>query len=163
MRVYAAMSGIPLADLPEIRRAWINELHEIDNLTLTLDDIKGESIEETRRLLAHALETPITFVGKQYSVTMEKQNLLSAQLGLYSLNVAAGATPTLTWNATGEPCEPWDFADLLSLSNAIAMHVTPLAQLQRDVEVSINEAATEDDVNTAVTNYAAALTSAISG
>ena len=162
MRRYAAMSGISITELPAKRKAWIAELRELDGHTLSLDDIKVEAIAETKELLTVALETPVEFNGKRYSVTLEKQNLLSAQLGLFGLNTQAGTPVPLHWNATGEPCEQWDFPDLLALSNRIAMHVTPLAQLQREAEMEINKCKTEEKVRAAITEYAAALSSGIS-
>lgn len=124
---------------------------------LTFDEIKAKAIGETREILAKTLEAPIRFNDKHYSVTLEKQNLLSAQLGLYGLNTQAGIETKLTWNATGEPCEPWTFEALLTLSNTIAAHVKPLAQLQREAEVSIGKAENEKEVRDVITEYAAAL------
>ena len=163
MRAYASMSGVSLAELPAMRKEWLAELRSIDGLTLSLDDVKAEAIAETKKLLANALETPIDFNGKKYSVTLEKQNLLSAQLGLFGLNSQAGSPMPLHWNATGEPCEIWEFPNLLALSNAIAAHVTPLAQLQREAEVEINDCDTEVKVRAAVAKYAIAISSGISG
>ena len=162
MATYAARAGHDPVKMPEIRRAWIAELRKLDGNAPTLDEIKSDAIMETRVLLEKALETPIRFKDRLYSVTLEKQNLLSAQLGLFGLNTQAGIQTDLTWNATGEPCDPWAFEDLLTLSNTIAAYVKPLAQLQRDAEVEINKSTTEGKVQKAVSAYAAALTSATS-
>ena len=157
---YAARAGHDPAEMPEMRRAWIAELRKLDGHAPTLEEVKAEAVAKTRLLLANALDTPIPFNGKLYSVTLEKQNLLSAQLGLFGLNAQAGNPIPLTWNATGEPCESWKFEDLLTLSNTIAAYVKPLAQLQRDAEVDINKCTTEVKVQKTVATYVAALTSA---
>jgi hypothetical protein len=153
MRVYAAMSNISLASLPDMRRAWINELRLIDGLSLSLDDIKFEAIMETKRLLARVLEIPIVFNDKQYSVTIEKQNLLSAQLGLFGLNSQAGIPMQLTWNSTGEECVPWEYENLLDLANTIALYVEPFVGAQRHVEVIIKDADSSESVNIALEKY----------
>jgi hypothetical protein len=161
MASYAAMAGIDPAELPGMRRAWIAELRGLEGNAPTLEEVKAEAIMESRLILAQTLETPIEFSGKLYSVTLEKQNLLSAQLGLFGLNAQAGAPTPLTWNATGEPCEPWEFEQLLTLSNTIAAHVKPLAQMQRDAEVNINKAKNEKEVRNVLTKYADALDKAV--
>ena len=99
-----------------------------------------DGIMQTHKILAEALQVPIEHRDRKYSVTMEKQNLLSAQLGLYGLNTQAGIPTELSWNATGEVCEPWEFPALLELANAMKSYVAPLAQMQREAEVDIRNA-----------------------
>ena len=103
-------------------------------------------IMQTHKLLAEALQTPIEHKGRRFAVTKEKQNLLSAQLGLFGLNSQAGIPMELSWNATGEVCEPWEFPALLELANVMAAYVEPLAQKQREVEVRIKQSKTEREV-----------------
>ena len=153
MAEYSRISGIDVVLLPDMRRAWFAELRELEGNPLTLDEIKAGAIVETRFMLGRILETPISFKGKLYSVTLEKQNLLSAQLGIFGLNKQSGIPTELSWNATGQSCEPWKFEDLLALSNAIREHVKPLAQMQRDAEVSIKKSKSEKDVRNVITKY----------
>ena len=160
MASYAARAGINPEELPGMRRVWIAELRGLQGLTPTLEEVKAEAILETKGLLMQVLEKPIMWNGKPYSVTLEKQNLLAAQLGLFGLNEQAGIPTELSWNATGEACEPWTFEDLLTLSNAIAAHVKPLAALQRDAELDINNSENADKALAIVVEYAAALSAA---
>lgn len=161
-RNYAKAAGIEITDIPDMRRSMELEIRTLEGNPPSLDEIKADAIMVTRFLLVKALENPITFNGKQYSVTLEKQNLLSAQLGIFGLNTQAGIPTELTWNATGQPCEPWTFEDLLALSNAMRMHVTPLVQKQRDTEVSIKKARTEKEVQNVITKYTKQLDGATS-
>ena len=157
MASYATMAGLDPDTLPETRKGWLAELRKLEGHAPTLEEVKTEAIIETRIMLSKTLENPIPFKGKLYSVTLEKQNLLAAQLGLFGLNEQAGIPTELSWNATGEACVPWTFEDLLTLSNTIATYVKPLAQHQRDAELAILGSKTEDKVRSAVTKYVAAL------
>ena len=112
-----------------------------------------DGIVLTHKILAEALQVPIGHRDRKYSVTMEKQNLLSAQLGLYGLNAQAGIPTELSWNATGEVCEPWEFPALLELANAMKAYVTPLAQMQREAEVLIRNSKSESEVQTHVEKF----------
>jgi hypothetical protein len=127
-----------------------------------LHTLKSQVITQTHALLALTLETPMEFNNKLYSVTLEKQNLLSAQLGLFMLNSQtnipiADIPMQLTWNTTGEECIPWEFEDLLTLANAIAMHVEPFVKAQRHAEVIIKSAETAEAINAAMEEYKATL------
>ena len=150
---YARMAGIEVSSINSLRKEWIKKLRDLEGHALSLEEAKEEAITETKELLAELLEMPMPFNGKQYTVSMEKQNLLSAQLGLWALNSQAGVPMELTWNATGEPCEPWEPENLLGLANAVALYVEPFVQKQRDAEVEIKKSKSKDKVNTVTEKY----------
>ena len=118
-----------------------------------LENHQKEAIIQTHVILAETLQTPIEHKGRYFSVTMEKQNLLSAQLGLFGLNKQVGIPMELSWNATGEICEPWEFPNLLNLANAMAAYVEPLVQMQRETEVKIKQAKDETEVQSHVERF----------
>lgn len=144
-------------DNEQVRKATQEELdqefNELQNKNL--DSIKSNKISQSKKLLAKYLEfNPLTYTdGKQYSVTAEKQNLLTSALTRYQLAQSAGITADLKWNATGEECIVWEYNNLASLALAIAAYVEPLVAKQQNIEISINACTTVDEVNNIVIEY----------
>ena len=67
---------------------------------------KETKIKESKMCLSEYLAShPIQWTdGKYYSVTSEKQALLTSNLALYQISTAAGQPFKLTWNSTGDEC-----------------------------------------------------------
>lgn len=120
-----------------------------------LPNIKGVKISESKTLLAQFLERhPLCYTdGKRYSVTAEKQSLLTSALARYQIAAAAGQQPALRWNATGEECTGWSFEDLAALALAIAAYVEPLVAQQQAIEVQINACKTAKEVKKIEISY----------
>ena len=129
-----------------LRRAEKEVQADIEALKPPLEAHQKDGIIQTHMILVEALQVPIEHGGRRFTVTKEKQNLLSAQLGLFGLNSQAGIPMELSWNATGEVCEPWEFPALLELANVMAAYVEPLAQMQREAEVKIIRSKNEQEV-----------------
>ena len=121
----------------------------------TLEDYKAAKIANSKEQLVTYLEAhPLTYTdGKQYSVTAEKQSLLTSALARHQIATAAGVTTELKWNATGEECTVWEYADLAALALAIAAYVEPLVGQQQAVEVAINTCTTIDEIKAVVIAY----------
>ena len=117
--------------------------------------VKAAKIAASKMQLADYLEShPLTYTdGKQYSVTAEKQSLLTSALARYQIATAAGVQTTLKWNATGEECTVWEYADLAALALAIASYVEPLVGQQQAAEVAINACSTVAEVEAIVIVY----------
>ena len=139
----------------KIVRRTENEIQaDIEAMKPPLEVHQKDGIIQTHMILVEALQVPIEHEGRNYSVTMEKQNLLAAQISLYAINQQAGMPAMeLTWNATGEVCEPWEFPDLLKLSNVIALYVKPLVKMQREAEVRVRHAKNEQEVRIHVERF----------
>lgn len=120
-----------------------------------LPNIKAVKISESKTLLAEFLEQhPLYYTdGKRYSVTAEKQSLLTSALARYQIAAAAGQQPALKWNATGEECTGWSFEDLAALALAIAAYVEPLVAQQQALEVAINACKTAKEVKKIEISY----------
>lgn len=75
-------------------------------LTQRLDRHKEMRINESKNNLSTFLSLhPLQWSdGKYYSVTSEKQALLTSNLALYQISTAAGQHFKLTWNSTGDEC-----------------------------------------------------------
>lgn len=122
---------------------------------LILLDLKAAKIANSKTQLATYLEThPLTYTdGKRYSVTAEKQSLLTSALARHQIAASAAVTTELKWNATGEECTVWEYADLAALALAIADYVEPLVAQQQAVEVAINACTTMAEVEAIVIAY----------
>ncbi|MDN0033319.1 hypothetical protein QVN85_10425 [Oscillibacter valericigenes] len=124
----------------------------------TLSDVQAKQIAESKTALAEYLEShPLTWTdGKQYSVTEDKQALLTGNLAAYQLAVTLGQTnPELTWNATGEECTVWTFENLAMLAIAIKAYVKPLVANQQKTEIAIRACTTVEEVAAVAIDYEA--------
>ena len=111
------------------------------------------AIEDTHEMLRVALDVPMDWRGMTFTVTSEKQNLLSGQLGLFAIFNDAGAPFPLEWNETGEECTEWAFKDLLALAKAILEYVRPMANAQRYAEVRLRNAETPEQIEGILNEY----------
>ncbi len=129
------------------------ELAEIQ--AVNIEAVKADKIAVSKTQLADYLEAhPLTYSnGKQYSVTAEKQSLLTSALARYQIATVAGVQTALKWNATGEECTVWEYADLAALALAIAAYVEPLVSQQQAAEVAINAYSTVAEVEAIVIAY----------
>ena len=119
----------------------------VDNSNL--DELKANKIAESKTKLTEWLENnPMQFTdGKYYSVTAEKQALLNSNLASYERARDAEIPYPLKWNSTGDECTEWTYADLVSLSLAIAAYVAPKVSHQQEIELKINACETIEDLN----------------
>lgn len=125
---------------------------------LTVSDVQDQRIAESKTKLAEYLAShPLTWTdGKQYSVTEDKQALLTGNLAAYQLAVTLGQeNPELTWNATGEECTVWTFENLAMLAIDIKAYVKPLVAYQQKTEIVIRACTTVVDVEAVTIDYEA--------
>lgn len=120
-----------------------------------LETAKIAKIQQSNDLLKEFLAThPITWVdGQQYSVTEEKQGLLTSNIALYQLSVQAGKPRELKWNTTGDVCTVWTIENLSALALAIGDYVQPYVAYQQTVEVQIKECTTIEELDSIVIDY----------
>lgn len=116
--------------------------YEVKPIDIT--EFKKEKIEQSKLILAQYLETHPLYSNchggeyDYYSVTQEKQNLLTSAYTSYMVLTQAGQTPVLTWNATGKPCEVWREEEMIQLIAEVQAYVYPLIKKQQLMEVEIN-------------------------
>ena len=110
-----------------------------------------QAIKESKQKLEEHLRThPYTWTdGNQYSVTQEKQALLTSQLTLYAMDPKIN----LHWNATGQECKTWSITSLTSLAKGISNYVNPLVTYQQRKELEILACETIDELNSVVVDY----------
>ena len=120
-----------------------------------LNGIKAACIAKTKTDLETYLATHpyTTDDGKQYSVTTEKQNLLSNEIASYQLATAASQPYQLTWNTTGNECTNFTIEEITTLALAINAYVKPMVSYQQAQEVAIRNASTIEDVLAINTDY----------
>lgn len=120
-----------------------------------LNQLKEQKITLSKTMLADYLQArPMTWVdGNTYSVTSEKQSLLTSNLALYQIAAAAQQPFKLTWNTTGEECKEWTYENLAALALAIGTYVKPFVSQQQEIEVSIRKCATEKEIDNVVIKY----------
>jgi len=115
--------------------------------------VRESAIMTTKAMLSDALETPITVQDGNYSVTMEKQQLLATQLAMFMMNSQAGIPYELKWNQTGQECMPWTFEQMIVLANVIDSYVKPLVSAQRSAEMALIQATTRDEIQDVMESY----------
>lgn len=131
------------------------EEKQAERLPILLERRKTALIAESKAKLAQWLaENPLMFTdGKYYSVTEEKQTLLNSNLASYERAVNAGVDYPLKWNATGETCVDWTYAELLTLSLNIAGYVAPKVAMQQTVEMQIKACKTLEECEAVTIDY----------
>lgn len=116
-------------------------------------------IKETKDLLAeYLLDNPLPSKvkytdGRYYAVTAEKQQQLTSKILMATMYQQMGVTYNLTWNDTGNICEPWEYNQLIQLSMEIDAYVTPLVKYQQELEVEIKNCKSVEEINNIVVDY----------
>lgn len=113
-----------------------------------IEQLKEQRIAESKtKLKGYLASHPLQWTdGEYYSVTEEKQSLLTSNLAAYQISVSMGSPIDLTWNTTGDRCKSWTFESLAALSLAIVKYVKPFVSKQQDLEIQINECTTKRDI-----------------
>lgn len=121
----------------------------------SLEPIKNNKISESKTALsAYLASHPLQWSdGKYYSVTSEKQALLTSNLALYQISASAGQPFKLTWNSTGDECVEWTYEELAALALEIGTYVKPFVSRQQELEIAIKACTTMEELNAIEINY----------
>lgn len=121
----------------------------------SLEPIKNNKISKSKTALsAYLASHPLQWSdGKYYSVTSEKQALLTSNLALYQISASAGQPFKLTWNSTGDECVEWTYEELAALALAIGTYVKPFVSRQQELEIAIKACTTMEELNAIEINY----------
>lgn len=137
------------------QQVYEKELKRREQIDICLDETKNNKIVESKQLLAKWLEGNPLFSkvhspnGEYYTVTDEKQSLLSRNLMLAQLSQSA----TTTWNSTSNICEEWTIIELSQLALEIEAYVRPRIVKQQHYEVMINYCTTKEELDTITFDY----------
>ena len=126
-----------------------------EELEAQLEQEKEYKISYSKQVLKdYLVNNPMKWIdGKYYSVTSEKQSLLTSNLALYQVSAAAGSEFKLTWNSTGEECTEWTYENLCALALAIGSYVKPFVSRQQELEIKIKGCTTKDELNAIEIKY----------
>lgn len=129
----------------------VNPVFDLKNAAL--DELKIYKIIKSKENLESYLAAhPIISschggVEKQYSITKEKQTLLTQMILITKVAINAGQTYHPSWNAQGEPCTyDWTLQELQQLAFETEAVVRPLVSHQQTMESLIKEAHTKGEV-----------------
>lgn len=130
-------------------------LYTEEELKAILDKVKEDKITQSKEDLKDFLaNNPMQWLdGKYYSVTSEKQSLLTSNLALYQVSATAGQPFKLTWNSTGEECSEWTYENLCALALAIGAYVKPFVSKQQKIELDIKDCSTKAEVEAVEIKY----------
>lgn len=130
-------------------------LYTAEELETKLNEIKDTKIAKSKSDLKEYLAShPLQWIdGEYYSVTEEKQSLLTSNLAAYQISVAIGDPVELTWNTTGERCKVWTYENLAALSLAIVRYVKPIVSKQQDIEIQIKNCSSKEEVEAVEIKY----------
>lgn len=130
------------APLLEVSEEEFNELEQYKP-SVNIEQFKTEKITQSKQKLAEFLESnPLEYNNEFFSVTQEKQALLTSAIAAYQLKVQAGVPATLKWNTTGDICREFSLEEITGLVIAITDYVQPRVEKQQEIEVQIMNATT---------------------
>ncbi len=125
----------------------------IDIKTCTLVELKAWQINQSKKNLETYLESnPIKSSArgetqKYYSITREKQSLLTQMILVTQLAIQSGVEYQPSWNAAGEACTyDWKIEELQQLAFEIEAVVRPLVSHQQTMEAELNASETKEAV-----------------
>lgn len=125
----------------EEQKVWWEKIR-INN---SLEILKKEKIKFSKEKLALYLqENPLysnvhNNTYDYYTVTEEKQSLLTSEFTGYQILKQAGIETNFTWNAQGKECEIWTEQEGIMLINQIRSYVKPLVSKQQELEKEIKD------------------------
>lgn len=120
---------------------------------------KAEKIANSKIALNNYLENnPILSschngVLTKYSVSLDKQTLLTNNYLTYTIAKNAGVDAKLTWNAMGQECDEWAEEEYLQLILEIRDYVKPLVSKQQSYEVQIKACTTQEELDAIFIDY----------
>ena len=81
-----------------------------------------------------------------YSITSDKQSLMTSNYLSYMISKQLGLDTTITWNESGKECEIWTEQEFLTLIAETTAYVKPLVKKQQEYEVAINACTTLEEL-----------------
>lgn len=126
-----------------------------------LNNLKSNKITKSKELLEnYLLSNPLTtnIRGKleTFSISSDKQTLMCNNYNAYLVEKAVSDNAALTWNATGEACEPITEEQMLNLLVRIKSIVNPLVSYQQYLEKDIMNCKNYKEVESIVMDFRSA-------
>lgn len=132
---------------------YINSYVEMINSQIPIDELKQDYIRYSKHLLEeYLLNNPLKSSvhngeEKYYSITSEKQILLTKEILMCQMAQLNNIEYNPSWNATGETYSyDWTPEELMQLSHEITLLVKPKILRQQSIERTIKECTTVKDI-----------------
>ena len=131
-----------------------------EELAAIFEQNKKDKVLLSKSLLAAYLEEhPITSTAHGgmegvYSVTSEKQSLMTRSYMTYQIKKAADPSAKLRWNEAGKSCEDWTEEEFLQLVLEVEAYVYPLVSHQQTLEEQITACTTQEMLDAIVIDFA---------
>lgn len=129
---------------------------------LPLDEVKKQRIDLSNSLLAsyiqdHPLVTDChgNKMGT-YTITEEKRNMFTSKYTAHMALTASGIEDVMTWNESGQPCEPWTEEECIRFLGEWNAVSAALVSYQQRQELSIRAAETEEAVMAVALDFSSA-------
>ncbi len=152
-----------IVSVPEDEKQQLLKILQQNTLNNKLTVTKKRRIEYSKSLLKeYLLSNPIkSYVhdpkGAYYSVTEEKQTLLTKEIMMCQLAASTGMNYNASWNASGQACTyDWTMEQLIQLAGEIAAYVKPLISHQQTLESMINACETCEEITGIEISYGGA-------
>lgn len=116
-----------------------------------LSALKAQLIAKSKEnleayLASHPITSSCHVEEKQYTITKDKQSLLTQEIVVAQMAAQAGINYQTSWNAAGEACTyDWKITELQQLAFEMVVMVKPLVSHQQSMEAQINTATTKED------------------
>lgn len=128
-------------------------------LAAAFEENKRNKIYLSKELLESFLaENPLVSTAHNgtagvYSVTKEKQMLMTSQYITYQIEKAANPESVLRWNESGKSCEDWTEQEFLQLVLEIKAYVYPMMSYQQTLEEQIEACTTQEELDAIEIEY----------
>lgn len=130
-----------------------------EELVELLQKNKKSKINLSKLMLADFLEnnpmhsTTHNGIDGIYSVTSDKQSLMTSQYMTYQIEKTVNPDAKLTWNETGKSCENWTEEEFLRLVLEIKAYVSPLVSYQQHIEERIYSCNSQEELEQIIIDY----------
>lgn len=139
---------------PNVSSYYWERIPEEDLTYLKEEKIKNSKEKLQQFLLSHPLYSNAhNGIFDYYTVTEEKQSLLTSEFMGYQVLKAAGIETNFSWNAEGKPCEVWKEEEGVQLIGEIRAYIKPLIEYQQKKEILIKAATTKEEIENILIDY----------
>ena len=132
---------------------YINSYVRMINSQIPIDELKQDYIQYSKKLLEeYLLNNPLKSSvhngeEKYYSITSEKQVLLTKEILMCQMAQLNNTEYHPSWNATGETYSyDWTLEELMELSHEISLFVKPKIFKQQSIEETIKNSLTAEEI-----------------
>lgn len=127
--------------------------------TEILAEAKKDRVEESKKMLENfftnhpLISSCHNNTPAYYTVTLDKQQQMANQYMTYQMEKALNPDAVITWNESGEECEPWTEEEFIQLVLEAKAYVYPAVSYQQSTEKAIINCQTLEELENVVIDY----------